>query len=255
MSPIHVLPFLALGVFMASRGRADLIHHYTFAVDTSDQVGSADGSLFGGASVSDGVLRLDGVGDYLEFGEKIIPTSGSYSIAMFALQATPQTAYAELISQGFSGAPGLYLGHDPIRLIRAGDAWIFTGVPFPSAGEVHHYALVVDADAASSELYIDGVLRATRDIALPSPALGTNTRLGAQFDSYGEFFAGLIDDVRIYDRALQAAEVAALAPEPGTLALAVLGAAGLVAIASRRRSHCLRREMDSIRRKPHLEEP
>jgi hypothetical protein len=42
------------------------------------------------------------------------------------------------------------------------------------------------------------------------------------------FFNGAIDDLRIYDNALSAEEVAALVPEPTTIALLGIGGLGLL---------------------------
>ncbi len=221
--------------------RADLIHYYPFTVDVSDAAGSANGTLLGGASVSGGVLHLDGVNDYVQFAQDLVPTSGSYSVAMFARQDAIQSNFIELISQGLSGGPGFYLGHDPAGNIRASDQWISTGVAFPADFLFHHFALTVDALLGTSRLYVDGVLRANLGFAITSTSSGTFTRLGRQFDPFTEFFDGAIDDVRIYDRALSGGEVAGLAgvttstPEPTSLALCGTGAAFLLALGRRRK--------------------
>ena len=97
-------------------------------------VGTANGRLFNGASVSAGQLHLDGVDDYVQFQEGIVPTVGDFSVAFFALEVSPQATYAEIISQGFSGGPGFYVGYDPDHNFRIGDGLLFTGIPFPSDG-------------------------------------------------------------------------------------------------------------------------
>jgi hypothetical protein len=218
---------LALGFSAAALAsspcRGDLTHYYPFSADVSDAVGSADGTLIGGATVSGGVLNLDGTDDYVEFGEFIVPTSGSFSIAMFAQQTTSPGNYIELISQG--GGPGFYLGHDPGGIIRASDGWLSTGVPFLSGGDFHHYALTVDTVGGSTKLYVDGSLSASLGSPIGMSGGGTNTRFGRQYDGHAEYFFGALDDVRIYDHALTAQEVAQLAvvPEPATIGLAILG--------------------------------
>jgi hypothetical protein len=62
--------------------RADVVHHYPFTVDAADVVGGADGTLMDGAVVSGGVLTLDGTNDFVQIGQHIVPTSGSYTVAM-----------------------------------------------------------------------------------------------------------------------------------------------------------------------------
>lgn len=212
---------------------ANLIHHYQFTNNITDSVGNAHGELFNGASTSNGQLVLDGINDYVEFDEKIVPTSGSYSVALFAQQNAIQNHFVELISQGYSGGPGFYIGHSFNQTIRVTDVWMPTGTSFPSDGLLHHYAVTVDADAELTQLYVDGNLLATFDAAISTTTVGTNTRLGRQFNNPGnEFFNGIIDDVRIYEGTLTASEVESLAssssstsvPEPSTaLALGVLG--------------------------------
>jgi chitodextrinase len=67
--------------------------------------------------------------------------------------------------------------------------------------------LAATFDGATTRLYVNGVEVARRARnALLAPTTGT-LQIGA--DSYGEFFAGLIDEVRVYNRALSAAEIQA----------------------------------------------
>ena len=204
---------------LASDGHAALIHHYRFDTDVADSAGAAAGVLIGGAVVSAGTLQLDGVDDFVQFTEHLIPTSGSYSVALFAKAIALQSGYFELISQGFSG-DGFFIGRDFSTVIRGSDAWIDTGVPYPQDLNPHHFALVVDAVAGDTKLYVDGILEAMLGVALTTTANGGHTRLGRQFEPFDEYFHGEIDDVRIYDEAISATTIAALAapvPLPATL--------------------------------------
>jgi hypothetical protein len=97
----------------------------------------------------------------------------------------------------------------------------------------HHVAVRVENTA--TDFYVDGVLTGKRYPLPPltSPPTGNDLSLliGARDD--GLFFNGLIDDVRIYNRALTAGEIRTI-PEPATLLLLGLGAA----IVRKRRSYC-----------------
>ena len=185
------------------------LHHY--ALDTLaifDSNGTAQGELINGASLGSGALNLDGLRNYAEFNSPLIPTSGSFSVALFARELSPTSDRMEMISQGTSYGPGFYIGYyPPSRSIRVGDQWQTTGVQFPDDHLWHHYAVTVDDTA--TRLYIDGVLRAkTSPIKISDK--GTNTRLGQQFDTWGEFFHGSVDELWIFSGALSADEVSLL---------------------------------------------
>lgn len=109
-------------------------------------------------------------------------------------------------------------------------------------GQWHHLALVVDATGGQLYFYIDGFLVGavptsfTGDVAAP-PAeeneiafMGhyyAQYRIGVSdpyFDYEMNYFKGMIDDLRIFDQALSAAQIAAvMVPEP-TAAFTVLAA-------------------------------
>jgi probable HAF family extracellular repeat protein len=193
---------------------ATLIHYYDFASGVTDLAGTANATLINGATVSGGRLTLNGTNQYAQFSSKIVPTAGSYSVALFARHRTAQTGYVEWISQGLTGGPGFYLGHDPSRNIRVTDSWTGTGVPAAGAdGIFHHYAMVVNTQTNTTKLFVDGVLKATH-AAIGTTTSGDNTRLGAQFQTFGEYHNGDLDEVRVYTGALTDAQVAALASNP-----------------------------------------
>ena len=243
-----VLP-VALSLALAatatpSFAQATLIHQYLFQGNANDSVGSAHGTLNNGADASGGALTLNGIDQTVLFGQQIVPTSGSFSVALFELHSDPQTGQViELISQGFSGGPGFYIGRDTGSGVRVSDVWGSTGAIFPSnTTSFHHFALTVDTTLDMSSFYIDGTLVASIVGGIDTTSGGDNTLLGGQFEGIGEFFAGQLKDVRIYTGALSAGEVstlaasgAASAPEPGTLALLSLGVVG--GIVKRRRQN------------------
>jgi hypothetical protein len=216
-------------LLLATRVSAQtLIHYYEFTSAVTDLAGTANGTLTNGASISGGKLVLDGVNDYVSFSTKLVPTSGNFSVALFA-QATGlgNFSFVELISQGSSSAPGFYIGYDTSHNFRLGDSLTSTGIAFPTDAQSHHYALTMDG--TNTRFYIDGSLVGT--FGAIGVAGTDNTRLGAQFETYTEYFYGSIDEVRIYSGALSGAQVAALVaiPEPSAtvamLAAATLGAA------------------------------
>ncbi|MEK6701001.1 MAG: LamG-like jellyroll fold domain-containing protein [Planctomycetota bacterium] len=198
------------GVAFPALGQATLIHSYPFNSDVTDTVGSANGTLVGGATVLDGYLSLQAAQQqYVQFAENLVPQSGSISVSLLARAQTLPDNHFELISQGHSGGCGFYIGGDPSHNIRVGDPWYITEEPYPSDGEWHHFVVTVNEAESMTRLYIDGTLLRERagDFCRNS---ATFTRLGKQFEPYAEYFNGAIDDVNIYTGVLTPAEIAGL---------------------------------------------
>jgi hypothetical protein len=79
-------------------------------------------------------------------------------------------------------------------------------VPSPvSDGAWHHVAVVFPGAGGAARLYVDGADRG--DAGLRLPASGPGIEIGS---GGGKYLAGLLDEVRIYDRALDAGEIKAV---------------------------------------------
>lgn len=227
---------------------ATLLHYYDFNTDLNsgatlvDLTGSANGTLQGGAQTQNGALSLNGQDAYVQFANVIIPVTGSYSVTFNLTRNSEQSgSFVEWLSQGQSGGPGFYIGTNPNGAIRVGDSWT-PGVSPTPAGVLTHYALVVDSSNSLSTLYIDGISVAGVTMAIGTGSGGSSTRLGRQFDPADEFFNGSMDELRIYDGALDDSAIAALAnppttqvSEPGGLALLSIALAAMLAHLTARR--------------------
>ena len=186
----------------------DLIHHYPFDKDARDVVGGADGVLMNGAMVADGVLVVDGIDDFVQIGQKIVPTSTQdFTVALRSYQDMDQSGWRETIGQGVAGCCGFYIGHDPADNFRIGDSWTETGVPFPPVGSWHHIAVTVNTSTNRSRLYVNGTPCAEVERVLMMTDKGQDTIFGRQYDPFAEHFDGMLDDIRIYDHALTESEV------------------------------------------------
>ena len=208
---------------------ATLVHHFTFdGPGITDSVGTTNATLLNGATVTSSKIHFDGIDDYAQFGEHIVPVAGSFSVAFFAQELSPKSYYSEVISQGFSEGPGFYIGYDLAHNFRIGDGIQNTGLPFPSDGLVHHFAITAGSD---TRLYVDGSLLAIFGSISMTPS-GDHTRLGRQFDvgpNPSEPFHGNLDDLRIYSDILTPTEIANLAvPEPSSAILIAFGTSGLL---------------------------
>jgi hypothetical protein len=208
------------------------IHAYEFEGNVNDSIGGQNGTLIGGASVAGGRLILDGSNDYVEFGTTLVPTSGPYSV-FIRVNGTPNLGgFTEIISQGFSGGTGFYIGTAPGGGIRLTDT-IFTGVAFPN-GESE---LLFSRSATGSKLYINGAEVFSTSILGANGAGGSNTRFGRQFGTFNEYFAGSIDAILIYDQAITPDALNAAVPEPAGWAMLIAGFGFIGAARRLRRIH------------------
>jgi len=195
----------------APTATATLIHEYKFNGNANDSAGSANGELMNGASAVDGTLTLNGANQYVQFGSHIVPTSRSYSVALFARESVLGSDFVEFISQGVSGGPGFYIGHTPApQTIRASDSWSSTGIPLPRDDKWHCYVLVVEAPTSLSRFFVDGIQRAVMEPSIATTPNGTGTRLGRQYEPSAEYFKGNLADVQIYTGALSASDIVKL---------------------------------------------
>lgn len=88
-------------------------------------------------------------------------------------------------------------------------------------GRWYHFASSYDSQARLLRIFLDGQIVSTQsNVAPPSgdhPVAGTETHIGRAYynpDPDGYFVDGLMDEVRIYNRALAPSEIASLAARP-----------------------------------------
>jgi hypothetical protein len=208
-------------------GADGLIAHWKFdegAGGTAyDSAGSNDGTIYGAAWTTgtvDGALRFDGINDSVDVGD---PPDGSLDLGIsdFTLSVWFKTSMT--VPGWFVGkrAKGYYAGYD-FYIERDGKVFarIADGQSVLDArtaagfndGLWHHAAAVYDRDDVI-RTYIDGVSKAT-SINISSIDSVNNSEpftIGDRDDPGHHYpFKGSLDDVRIYKRALSAAEVQAL---------------------------------------------
>jgi hypothetical protein len=145
------------------------------------------------------------------------------TIALWVRPDTLQGAQSFVARQLGTGKDDYYLiGLRDGELLSKGNLWksaIRRALP-RNAGEWFHVAVVQRLDGRRL-MYIDGVLVKSSSRSLPVPLGGGTTRLtvGAAINGpdptvADERLRGAVDELRLYDRALSAAEVSALAAPP-----------------------------------------
>jgi hypothetical protein len=203
-----------------------LVAHWRFDEGTGTSVADATGNGNTGATrggpvwttgfpaakfSNPGALVLDGEDDYVEITIKSVPANAAAKTLALWFKASNPTAIpirnlVALIND--TTDVGIQLGLDQGRVAAwfYGAAMPLVNAPSPVDGNWHHAAYVFDGNV--HRIYLDGARMASTP-AIPKTGTMNRARLGT-YQVPDEMFAGTIDDVRIYARALGDAEVAAL---------------------------------------------
>jgi len=191
--------------------------------------GSVDGTLTNGptfSSLNDGYINFDGTNDYVGFGNNILFPGVSLNGTISELtidvwvnwnQFCVGGALDEIISWWASGTQTYsdgFLGTSIISPysptnpgIRFGDDWVGTGVTFTAATDVNKWWNIMAIKSSNNAyIYINGELRATKGSALDW-GFNNYAYVAAHGGGATEFLDGKIASLRLYNRALTAAEV------------------------------------------------
>jgi hypothetical protein len=216
--PPDMAPASTLNMGLVARWKLD----EGMGTSTADSAGgNNNGTLTGATWVTTGfpgakyanpaALRFDG-NDHVQMTPTGLPANnGRQTVAFWMNYASVPGANAEVavaLTDGDNGGTRLKLGFKEGRLaaIKSGNNPNLVDAAPPAAGW-HHFAY--SYDGTTHRLYIDGTMRAMSTVAADNgPA--SNARLGSNFNGT-EPYTGLLDEVRVYDRALSAAEIASLA--------------------------------------------
>jgi len=182
----------------------------TTAVDASGNghTGTVSGATWTTGGRHGGALRFDGVNDWvtvadhpdLDLGGRwtlsawVRPESTARWSTVILKEADPTLSYA-LYARSDSTAPSAWTSY----------SWAYGDAALPNATWSH---LTATLDDGTLRFYVNGVLRQTTTAAQAGIQTDEPLRIGGNA-VWGEWFTGLIDDVRVYDRALSTAEVQA----------------------------------------------
>ena len=170
-----------------------------------------------------GALEFDGIDDYVAIAESSDFKFGTGDFSMGAWVKTSATTKSYIIDnyQGTVGEVGCQIVMNADGTVcfevRGGTLLQITSAVTINDGAWHHIFGSADRDS-SMNLYIDGACAATGGnnsdkIDNSNPVLiGVNTW---QSDPLGSFFGGIIDDVRIYNCALDANDIYPIPSEVG----------------------------------------
>lgn len=151
---------------------------------------------------------MDGVNDYVTVGDNLdLAQSDAITIAGW-IQFKSLRPYDGIVHKFADGYSNYRLiVHDSGEFLSAqiGSGGtlvsVSTSLDKMSPNRWYHVAVVLDSAKQKATIYIDGILRSSKRFTVPRKDTNAALLIGRNSWS-GQFFDGWIDDLRIYDRAL-----------------------------------------------------
>ena len=204
------------------------VSHWRFEYDAVDWVGSSHGTESGGVAfeaneegegVDDHALSLDGSDDYVDLSTHVsdFPLGDSTRSVTGWFKADAGNQGQTFFAYGPNVAGKRFsIAADRTQVLVAvsGHAWGVNGLELQEGW--HHIAVTyAGGDSDDISIYLDGELQSASTLVGSPKRLNTGTGPAAIGRSVNgkNHYAGLIDDVRLYDVALSAEQVLALFEE------------------------------------------
>lgn len=174
--------------------------------------GQINGATWTGGRVGK-ALSFNGSSNTVDIHRSVVSTSASFSVAAW-VQVANLNAFHTAVSQDGNNISGFFLQTTPgaggqfaFSLVNSdstsGTTIRATSSFTPALNTWYHLVGVYDASSGQSRLYVNGVLQSTQSVPAPWSASGeTVIGRGKWNGGATDFWSGLIDDVRIYNRAL-----------------------------------------------------
>ncbi|UCG48833.1 MAG: LamG domain-containing protein, partial [Phycisphaerales bacterium] len=166
------------------------------------------------AGYDGGGLRFNGSSSYVDCGNPAaFDITGQVTLALWVkTEDAANGQHNPYVGKGDTSYAIKHHTSNSIEFFIYDDTWYTARASLDSSfnGVWHHVAGTYDG--ANLKVYVDGALQATTAYvgSIASSTYAVNIARNSQVT--GRFYAGAVDDVRIYDRALTDAEVAALIP-------------------------------------------
>ncbi|MGB8223396.1 MAG: LamG domain-containing protein, partial [Polyangiales bacterium] len=155
-----------------------------------------------------GAYDFTGNGNYIELpNESAFDFTTQFSVSLWMKSSNPSNAWAQLIGKGDSAwSIERQLSTNRLSFTTfAPSANNLVGSTNVFDGQWHHIAAVYDG--AQKTLYVDGQVDAQKGYSAAVSKNNVNVRLGFNSEYVTGQYDGLLDDVRVYGRALSQAEV------------------------------------------------
>jgi hypothetical protein len=223
---------------MLQSSHGAMLHHWDFNTDGTDSISGSNVTLVGAATISGGSLNIPGGAVFVDYGSAnlagTLANNPTLTIECWYTQ-NALTTWSKVWMFGFdtgAGEPALsYIDYTPYTGLGGNPPKIdfdpndnnelnAPGGPTLNAGQQYHVVTIYDAGQNRMSMWINGALIATNTMGGESiQNLGFSTaRFGSGFFYADPELNGSINDVRIYNNALGALQIAVnLAAGPDTV--------------------------------------
>lgn len=205
-----------------------LVGHWTFddgtGTNAADNAGDNDGTLMNMTEddwvdgAINGALEFDGVDDYVDIGNRPEFELPVYSWSLWINAPDGPQDTDSTISQPMSNGDEEFIltwDHKLSQFVGAaghkvGDEWVSAQITSPILPN-NWYHVAATYDGSDLSIYLNGEHQDTATVGGPNASdLSLTIGSGILPEGAASFFEGKIDDVRIYDHALDAETIAAL---------------------------------------------
>ncbi|MBU3923819.1 MAG: LamG domain-containing protein, partial [Nanoarchaeota archaeon] len=185
-----------------------LVSWWKFDGNADDSWGDNDGEVYGeGDELVDGVLSLDGSGDWVSIGDWF--NYQEFSISMWVKPGSVQNVYADIIDNNHDGNSNWVIQQN----VGNTNSYNFGGVSFVLVADVWQY-FVVSIDGANCYIYLDDDLVNSGACYVAGINYDANPfrnlNFGRHYSLSGRDWRGSMDNVMIYNRALSQEEITAI---------------------------------------------
>jgi len=192
---------------------AGLIALYELNGNAIDSFGTNHGTEKGNPYYVPGVfgqaILLNGQGDYVDCGnDSVFDITDEITVAAWVNITSVPSDWLAIVSKGDSAwRISTYQDERRFHFAVCGSPWVnlVDGNINVSAGEWHHVCGKYDGEVI--RLYVDGALDATKASSEDIPTNSYNVYIGENAQDKGRYWNGLIDDVAVFDYALNYGEI------------------------------------------------
>lgn len=223
-----------------------LVAYYPLDGSASDASGNSNnGSAYGGVTFGSGIqgqaARFNGSTSFIQVSDTSVGNLGTNATLSFWFLADPANlAGSRIFEKDDRAYWWFYSGPDYVVAdVRSTNSygppeWHLVGHP-PTATSAAWTAVALRKNGTTLDLFIDGQLQQTVSTSATSVVTTAPLTLGRSYYWNSFYYRGLLDEVRIYDRALANGEIGQLAaiPEPSVLLMLCSGIAALAIRRSR----------------------